>query len=274
MQNFDGVLEARVEISIPSDYPFFLPTQEATARVMVQTIDQFTSQQGEAIVIFVTRIINELDIDNIEVIDFDFNTIFPIRYAELQSPYRLATTLEEVRYILSLQDGTIPVTNVYVPEIINGQANGIIITEQTYHGDILANRPRDYIFIWPVPNYNRVASAFGTRTNPIAGMEEFHSGIDIPAPRGTDIVAAYDGIVAFSGWKDGFGNTVIIEHREGLSTLYAQNERNLVIIGDNVTRGQRIALIGSTGVSTGPHLHFEVRLNEVPIDPMFSIFTR
>ena len=130
LQNFDGIIQARIELSIPTEHPFFLPTHDARASVMVQTIQPFTHQQGEAIALFVARNFSELDIDNIEVIDFEFNLLFPSLYEKPQSPYRLAKTLEEVRYILSLQDGSIPVTNIEIPEIMNRQANGIIITEQ------------------------------------------------------------------------------------------------------------------------------------------------
>ena len=127
-------------------------------------------------------------------------------------------------------------------------------------------------FAWPVPSHTRISSTFGIRINPIDAREEFHTGIDIPAPTGADIIAAYDGVVTFSGWLEGFGNTVIIYHGDGISTLYAQNMSNLVSVNDNVVRGQLIATVGSTGESTGPHLHFEVRRNDEPIDPNLTVF--
>jgi len=123
-------------------------------------------------------------------------------------------------------------------------------------------------FRWPIPTHSHVSSGFGTRTHPIRRTREHHTGIDVPAPAGTRIIAAADGYVRLSGWHGGFGNTVIIDHGEGYSTLYAHNSRNRVGVGDFVTAGTHIADVGTTGVSTGNHLHFEIRMNNVPRNPM------
>ena len=120
---------------------------------------------------------------------------------------------------------------------------------------------------WPVPSSASISSPFGYRIHPIRRTRAHHDGIDIRARHGADIVAAEAGRVIFSGWSGGYGNTVIIDHGGGLHTLYAHNSLNLVRVGDYVTRGQVIALIGSTGMSTGPHLHFEVRLHGQVQDP-------
>ena len=124
-------------------------------------------------------------------------------------------------------------------------------------------------FGWPVPARTHISSYFGDRPNPFnASRTEFHTGIDIPAPPGTMIVAAADGYVRFVGWSGGYGNTVIIDHANGYSTLYAHNSVNRVREGQFVTRGQHIADVGSTGMSTGPHLHFEIRVNNQARNPM------
>ena len=120
---------------------------------------------------------------------------------------------------------------------------------------------------WPLPGHNRVTSGYGNRPRPWGRGTEFHSGIDIGAPRGTHIVAAESGTVILSGWHGGFGQTVIIEHGDGITTLYGHNSRNLVSVGDWVNRGDVIAHVGSTGFSTGPHLHFEVRRNGNHVNP-------
>jgi len=131
----------------------------------------------------------------------------------------------------------------------------------------LANIPTGGIFQWPVPSSARITSNFGYRTHPTRRRREFHTGIDIGARSGANIVAADCGVVILSSWHGGYGNTVIIDHGGGLHTLYGHNSRNLVRVGDQVSRGQVIALIGSTGISTGPHLHFEMRVNGVARNP-------
>lgn len=120
---------------------------------------------------------------------------------------------------------------------------------------------------WPAPGYNSISSPFGYRIHPIFGTKKLHTGVDIPAPSGASIVAATDGVVQHSGGLGGYGNAVIIDHGDGIATLYAHNSSLLVSEGATVTRGQVIAKAGSTGYSTGPHLHFEVRKNGSYIDP-------
>ena len=121
--------------------------------------------------------------------------------------------------------------------------------------------------LWPVPGHTRISSGYGNRTHPITRRPEFHTGVDIPAPSGTNIVAAESGFVIASGWRGGFGNTVIIDHGNGITTLYGHNSRNLVSEGQWVNRGDVIARVGTTGVSTGPHVHFEVRRDGSHISP-------
>lgn len=122
-------------------------------------------------------------------------------------------------------------------------------------------------FTWPVPGYYYISSEFGGRTSPISGKYEFHTGIDIPAEYGNNVLAAADGVVITSGWVRGYGNTIMINHGNGLVTLYAHNSSLVVSNGQTVKAGQVIAKIGSTGYSTGNHCHFEVRKNGSAVSP-------
>lgn len=121
---------------------------------------------------------------------------------------------------------------------------------------------------WPAPKYYRITSPFGMRIHPIFKTKKMHTGIDIGVPLGGTIVAANDGVVQYAGWLGGYGQVVWLDHGGGIATLYAHNSRLLVEKGQTVTRGQAISKAGSTGNSTGPHLHFEVRKNGQYVDPL------
>jgi murein DD-endopeptidase MepM/ murein hydrolase activator NlpD len=113
-----------------------------------------------------------------------------------------------------------------------------------------------------------ITSSYGWRVHPIYGDRRLHAGIDLRGATGTPILAAGDGVVAFAGWRGGYGNTVIVDHGGSLATLYAHQSAVSVGSGQAVSRGQVLGGVGSTGNSTGPHLHFEVRVSGTPVDPM------
>lgn len=121
-------------------------------------------------------------------------------------------------------------------------------------------------FRWPV--MGKISSVFGWRRSPFGRRRVFHSGLDIRAPRGRGIVAAGDGRVVHAGWMGGYGKTIVISHPGGMSTLYGHCSSLLVRNGQTVRSGQQIARVGSTGRSTGNHLHFEVRRNSTPQNPL------
>lgn len=118
------------------------------------------------------------------------------------------------------------------------------------------------------PSDGSITSSFGSRLHPILGYRRFHAGIDFGATHGSTIRAADSGTVIFAGWYGGYGKAVIIDHGNGLTTMYAHASELLVSEGQGVQRGQAIAAVGSTGLSTGPHLHFEVRQNGEPVNPI------
>ena len=129
----------------------------------------------------------------------------------------------------------------------------------------------DYIggvLAWPVPGYTKITSNYGMRVHPITGQYKLHTGVDISAPIGANFVAANDGIVTKAEYNTAYGNMVIIDHGGGISTLYAHGSEILVTVGQTVKRNEAILKVGSTGYSTGPHAHFEVRINGVVTNPI------
>ena len=123
---------------------------------------------------------------------------------------------------------------------------------------------------WPLPNYYSVTSVFGNRLHPVLKVYKMHTGIDIAGSgcNGKNVVAAAAGTVITAGWISGYGNTVVIDHGGGITTLYAHSQKLLVKKGQKVSRGEKIMLVGMTGYATGPHLHFEVRENGNYVNPL------
>jgi murein DD-endopeptidase MepM/ murein hydrolase activator NlpD len=119
--------------------------------------------------------------------------------------------------------------------------------------------------IWPVRGW--ITSSFGHRVSPFTGTLQMHEGLDICARTGTPVKATADGIVIYSGWKSEFGKTVTLDHGYGYRTRYAHLARILVNNGQRVSRGEVLGALGNSGRSTGPHLHYEVKLNGLPVDP-------
>ena len=128
---------------------------------------------------------------------------------------------------------------------------------------------RELYFATPrgFPVTGNISSPYGRRAHPTTGLREFHSGIDISAYPGNHVKATADGIVSYSGWSGGSGNLVVIEHGHGFSTVYAHNRKNVVKVGQRVKRGDTISYVGSTGNSTGPHVHYEVWKNGKHVNP-------
>lgn len=123
-------------------------------------------------------------------------------------------------------------------------------------------------YLWPCPSTRRLTSRFATREHPIDGVTKMHNGIDIAGGYGADIIAADSGTVLFAGNSSSYGKYIVLSHGNGITTLYAHCSQLLVSAGASVSRGQTIAKVGSTGKSTGPHLHFEVSVNGTRKDPL------
>jgi murein DD-endopeptidase MepM/ murein hydrolase activator NlpD len=140
----------------------------------------------------------------------------------------------------------------------------------------LAENPHPTSLYSSIPNIKplsgSVTSTFGNRIHPIFNVSLFHSGIDFSASEGTRVQSTGDGIVAFSGYDKGYGQKIIINHGYGYKTIYAHLSKSLVRQGQKVNRGEIIALSGNTGISTGPHLHYEVQKNNVKVNPTAYFF--
>jgi murein DD-endopeptidase MepM/ murein hydrolase activator NlpD len=177
----------------------------------------------------------------------------------------LRQNVGEKREILRRIMGERAVTEQAVRELEedSAQIEGLI---QRLQGGAVAGARGLAGFAMPVRG--SFTSRFGFRTHPLFGRRHFHSGVDIAAPRGTPVRAAMDGTVLYAGWYGGYGKLVVLDHGGGLSTLYGHLSAILVNPGARVTRSQVIGRVGSTGYSTGPHLHYEVRRNGRPVDPL------
>lgn len=125
---------------------------------------------------------------------------------------------------------------------------------------------------WPVRGW--ITSGFGPRRGIRAGGTRFHQGIDIAAPIGTEVIASGDGRVTFAGYRGGYGRALVIDHGFGISTVYGHNSQILVQEGERVRRGMPIAAIGMTGRTSGPHLHYEVQVDGIPVDPLRYLASR
>ena len=134
----------------------------------------------------------------------------------------------------------------------------------------LKNLGQKYIggdFVWPTPGYTMITSPFGLRTHPITGIYKLHTGMDIGAPSGSNFIAANDGVVVKAGFNTAYGNMVMIDHGGGVITLYAHGSSIEVSEGDIVRKGQTVLKVGMTGYATGPHAHFEIRINGEYLNP-------
>jgi murein DD-endopeptidase MepM/ murein hydrolase activator NlpD len=151
--------------------------------------------------------------------------------------------------------------------IISLAAEESKVTDRLPATSLKAGSARNTPSIWPVVGPLR--SGFGGRSNPFGGSSyEFHKGQDISAPWGTPVVATADGVVTIAGWLRGYGWVVYVDHGNGLSTRYGHLSRIDVAVGQTLKRGEQLGLVGSTGRSTGPHLHYEVRINGEAINPI------
>lgn len=177
-----------------------------------------------------------------------------------------ANKLSDEEFLTKLYDGRIALSDM--PRYPNEKKTALALQRQwDSAGTVGGATLHSGTFTWPLPGYTSNSSAYGWRIHPIYGTRKFHKGEDIPAPSGTAIVAAASGKVIEAGWNDDYGNYTRIDHGNGYITGYAHQSRINVSVGQTVTAGQKIGEVGTTGGSTGDHLHFEVYLNGQTTDP-------
>lgn len=181
--------------------------------------------------------------------------------AEFKRLFSMKTKEEVLEHLNTSDSGSIDM------EALKNQINTAIETVSGIKDYM--SQERDIYMATPkgMPVYGRITSGFSERVHPITGMIDFHTGIDIASSPDTPIAATADGVVSFSGRSGGSGNLVVIEHGFGYSTLYAHNKRNNVSVGQVVKRGDIVSYVGSTGSTTGPHLHYEVWKNKRATNP-------
>ncbi len=176
--------------------------------------------------------------------------------------------------LLSINNQTLSEPNVIDEAKIlttDDEISSIIQEQMTEYRTLIEDVSSQLDFLECYPDFSPVSgyvsSNFGYRRDPFTGLTSFHRGIDIASPKGTEFYAAASGIVTYSGYNGNYGNMIVISHGYDYETVYAHNTKNLVKVGDQVTKGDLIGYIGSTGRSTGPHVHFEVHFEGKQINP-------
>ena len=205
-----------------------------------------------------------------EIRFYDSSTTFPVTYQSTVSDFSDVFFSPTIVAILESSQ------NAYFSDTDTGKFMQIasysyqVKKDSPQFNDYVIGAPNEQGFIWPVPFTRTVTSNFGMRTNPVTGVYKLHAGIDIAAPgvRNTPAVAARAGTVIYAGYVNGYGNVVVVDHGGGFETRYAHLNSISVSNGQAVGIGQALGAIGSTGNSTGDHLHYEIRMNGTPFDPL------
>ena len=235
------------------------------------------SQQKEAQLVALTNKIDKINSKMVELIEFDnkLKVMADLEPGEDNSQFLGVggpdTTLMESDY--SVENAHKKLVRLMHQSLDNLDTVITVETEEKNElfqflenqKSILACTPS----IWPAKGWPN--DGFGYRISPFTGKKEFHEGLDISAQKGTSVIAPADGYVSFAGKSNSFGNYITISHGYGYKTRYGHLSKILVVKGQAVKRGEKIGLIGSTGRSTGPHLHYEVHRNDVPVDPKIYI---
>jgi murein DD-endopeptidase MepM/ murein hydrolase activator NlpD len=182
---------------------------------------------------------------------------------EFKELFSLKTKEDVLENFDNSDTGSIDLENLKQEIKVTMETVGEIKDYLSQQRDLYLATPRG----WPLEKKDRITSSYGRREHPKTGKKDFHSGIDLAGKPGTPVIATADGVVSFAGWGGANGNLVVLEHGFGYSTFYAHNKKVVVKVGQQVKRGDVIAHIGSTGNSTGPHVHYEVWKDKRHLNP-------
>ena len=184
---------------------------------------------------------------------------------------KYAISLNNMEILKNNKIASLTAEEIQLYQDIENYRQEILSIESEIKELALKNLGQKYIggkFIWPTPGYTTITSPFGMRTHPITGIYKLHTGTDIGAPYGANFLAANDGVVVKAEYNSAYGNMVILNHGGGIMTLYAHGSSIEVKEGDIVKQGQTVLKVGMTGYATGPHAHFEIRVNGEYLNPM------
>lgn len=235
-----GIVASIILWSGATIYLFFIAVNVVQYKEMNERLKYYSSQFIEA----------KATIASLKKADIEFKRLFSFGSKE-----KILENLD------TSDSGSIDVENLKKQIMITMENIGEIKDYLSQQRDIYVATPKG----WPIEG--QITSPFGLREHPMSGNSEFHSGVDIAAEPGRPVRATGEGIISFSGWSGANGNLVVIEHGAGFSTLYAHNKMVAVRAGQKVKRGEIIGYVGSTGNSTGPHVHYEVWLNGRAVNP-------
>ena len=237
------------------DFSDFLTRMDILKRIIKHDYDLIMQVKADRDVVMDTKAKLEKDKADVEVLVADAEKKQNVMLAKKQEQQAL---LDKAEYDKEVSEQAYEEIMAASKEITN-------MIRRSQMGGGAATVTGSGAMIWPLNG--PITSEFGWRTHPIFGTQRYHSGLDIGGDYGLPIAAAASGTVIHSGWISGYGYTVILDHGGGITTLYGHNSSLSVDVGDYVSQGQTIAICGSTGNSTGPHCHFEVRENGEPVSP-------
>ncbi len=255
-ENFSDMLNKAEYIEVISQYDrSMLEDYQKTKEVISQIKDQLVSEENE--LVNAKKEASDKEVEMNGLID-EKNTQIENYEKDITNKEQ---AIKEYEAEIAAQNATIAALEAKIAQAEREAA------ENVSGNDVGPGSYGGGTFCWPAPSYTRISSDYGNRLPPTLGVQQFHNGVDMAAPSGSPILAASDGQVIAAAYSSTMGNYIMINHGSGIYTIYMHASALYVSSGQNVSRGQKIAAVGTTGRSTGPHLHFSVRVNGAYVSP-------